>query len=264
MVENRPGAGGLIGAEALARSAADGYTIGLGTITSHAVAPAIATSVPFDPLREFLPIVLLATAPALFVVHHSVPATGLADYLAYARRRGGSTFTSAGQGSVTHLAGEVLRARYGAPLEHVSYREIGTALADLLAGRIDAMCYQPPALARSIASGILRPLAALSDRRLPLFPTLPTANESLGADDLDFSSWFGVFLPAAADPSVAATLHGAMAAALARPGLRGAWATQGLEPIGWGVERFGAFFHAETVRWRRVVKAAGMAPPGRL
>jgi len=258
VIENRAGAGGLIAAEMAARAAPDGYTLCFGTIASHAVSPAMAPSLPFDLIDDFLPVTRLVDAPSLIVVNRDVPATSLAGYLGFARRRGHSTFVSAGQGSLTHLAGEVLRVRHAAPLEHVPYSLFGNALTDLLAGRVDMLCYQAPALLPHLASGAIRALCVLAPRRVALFPALPTAVEELGDPELDFTAWFGAFLPAETPRAIADRLHAAFLVALENAALRETLAAQCCVGVGWGPNRFREFFVAEVPRWRRIVETTGV------
>lgn len=258
-VDNRPGAGGVIGAEATAHAAADGYTFGIGSAASHAVSPATTARLSYDLMGDFAAVALLVTAPSLIVVHHSVPATTLTEYLAHARRQGRSLYVSAGTGTVTHLAGELLRARQNAPLEHVPYRAVGGALADLLAGNVEMMAYQVPALLPHIGAGTLRPVATATAARLPTMPNLPTAAEQLGDPDFDFATWLGVFAPAATLRPIIDRMGAALLAALTSPELRDALPAQGFAPIGWGPERFDAFFRAEVPRWAKIVRDVGLA-----
>jgi tripartite-type tricarboxylate transporter receptor subunit TctC len=258
VVENRPGAGGIIGADIVAKAPADGYTICLGTIASHAVSAAMATSpLPYDLLNDFDALTNLVNAPNIILVNAQVPARTLAEYLDWARQRGRSTFVSGGNGTTSHLVGEVLRVRYNVPLEHVPYRAFGPALTDVLNGTIDMLSYQIPATLPHIASGALRPLAAATATRVSLMPDLPTVAELLRDNDFDFSAWFGSFVPARTPAPVIARLNEAMQAALASPELRNALPAQGLEPLGWGPERFGPFFRAEVPRWREIVRLTG-------
>lgn len=261
VVENRPGAGGVIGAEVVAHAPADGYTICLGTVASHAVSAAMVDRLPYDLLNDFQALTLLVNAPNIIVVHAGLPVDSLAGYLDYARRQGRSTFISGGLGTTSHLVGEVLRVRQHAPLEHVPYRAFGPALADFLGGETDMLSYQIPALVPHIQSGAVKRLAAATSRRISLMPDLPTVSELLGDPDFDFSAWFGTFLPAGTPAPVVARLNRAMQAGLATPELQGVLPAQGLELVGWGPDRFQPFFRSEVPRWREIVRVTGVRAP---
>lgn len=259
VVENRPGAGGIIGADIVAKSPPDGYTIVLGTVASHAVSAAMTTSpLPYDLLNDFDALTALVNAPNIVLINSRIPARTLPEYLDWARRQGRSTFVSGGNGTTSHLVGEVLRVRQCVPLEHVPYRAFGPALTDVLSGTIDMLSYQIPATLPHIASGALRPLAAATRERVGLMADLPTVSELLGDNDFDFSAWFGTFVPARTPRPVIDRLDRAIQAALASPELRNALPAQGLEPLGWGADRFGPFFRAEVPRWANIVRLTGM------
>lgn len=258
IVENRPGAGGVIGAEVVAKAPPDGYTLCLGTIASHAVSAAMVDRLPYDLLNDFQALTLLVNAPNIIVVHAALPVSSLREYLDFARRQGRSTFISGGLGTTSHLVGEVLRVRQAAPLEHVPYRAFGPALTDFVSGKIDMLSYQVPALVPHIEAGAVRRLAAATGRRLSLMPDLPTVSELLGDADFDFSAWFGTFLPAATPRPIVERLDQAMQAALAAPELRNLLPAQGLEPVGLGPDRFQSFFQAEVPRWSEIVRITGV------
>jgi tripartite-type tricarboxylate transporter receptor subunit TctC len=258
IVENRPGGGGVIGAEAVAKAAPDGYTVCLGTVASHAISAAMVDRLPYDLLRDFQPLTVLVDAPNIIVVHAGLPVQDLVGYLDYARQQGRSTFISGGLGTTSQLVGEVLRVRHHAPLEHVPYRAFGPALGDFLSGKIDMLSYQIPALVQHIQSGAVKRLAAATRQRISLMPDLPTVAELLGDADFDFSAWFGSFLPAGTPRAIVQRLDQAMQAALASPELRDALPAQGLQPVGMGPDAFEPFFQAEVPRWREIVRVTGV------
>ena len=258
VIENRPGAGGIIGAEVVAKSPPDGYTLCLGTVASHSISAAMSSNLPYNLLTDFEPVALLVNAPKIIVVHASVPATTLPEYLDFARRKGRSLYSSAGVGTTTHMMGELLKVRHKVPLEHVPYRAVGQAFTDMVAGQLDMMAYQVPGLLPHIQAGTVRPIAAATAQRIGLMPNLPSVAESLGDTDFDFSAWFGLFAPARTPPEIVRRIADAVTTAMASPELRQQLPAQGLEPLAWGPERFVPFFRAEAARWAEVVRLTGV------
>lgn len=258
VIENRVGASGAVGSEAVARSAPDGYTLLMGAIASHSVIVSLMPRLPYDPVRDFTQISLVTSAPNLLVVHPSVPARNLGEFLAWARERpGGVPYASAGNGTSSHLAGELLKMRTGAPLEHVPYRSGAQAVTDVLAGQVPMLVYQVTVVLPHVREGRLRALAATSARRLPWTPDVPTVEEQ-GLADFDVGAWHGLFGPAGMPAPVVDRIYGALSAALNDPALRPRLVDQGLVPIGMPPAEFRPFLETDILRWREVVRAANI------
>jgi tripartite-type tricarboxylate transporter receptor subunit TctC len=256
-IENRPGAGGSIGAAAVATAAPDGYTLCLGTVASHSIAAAIVPRLPYDLLTDFRPIALLVSTWNLIVVNRAVPAQTLTEYLEHARKKGHSLYVSGGIATTTHLIPELIRARHNAPLEHVPAADVGKAFTDVLAGTVDMMCYPALALQPHIDSGGVRPLAVASQRRVGSLPNVPTVVEALGSNEFDLSSWFGVFSPGKTPDAIVNRLSSAFVTAVLS--IRDDLAKLGAEAQGWAPDRFDPFFRSEIPRWKEVVRVTGVA-----
>jgi len=196
VIDNRPGAGGVLGAELAAKAAPDGYTLFLGGVGSHAINPNLSDSLPYDPIRDFAPVALLAQAPLVLVVHPSVPADSFKAFVALARSRPGQlNYASNGNGSSSHLAAVMFDSMTGVDMVHVPYKGLSPALTDLLSGRVQLMFSSVVAILPHIKSEKLRGLAVTGNRRLPSMPNLPTIAES-GLPGYEASSWYGVLAPA--------------------------------------------------------------------
>jgi tripartite-type tricarboxylate transporter receptor subunit TctC len=256
VVENRAGAGGVVGSDAVAKAAPDGYTLCMGSIASHSVNMSLMPNLPYDVLRDFTPLSLVTNAPNLLVVHPDLPVRDLAGFLAWAKGQRSVTYASAGNGTSSHLAGELLKLRSGAPLEHVPYRSGAQAVTDVMAGHVPMTIYQVTAVLPFVREGRLRALASTSARRLEWTPEIPTAMEQ-GVADFDVSAWHGLFAPARLPLPVRdrifAALRDALSAAETRPKLL----EQGLEPVGLPPEDFATFLKADITKWAEVVRISG-------
>jgi len=257
VVENRPGAGTAIGAEALAKSAPDGYAIMIGTVSSHAINPALNPKLPFDPVRDFTPVSLVASIPFAMIVHPSVPAKTVQEFVALARAKPGTlNYSSAGSGTSNHLAGELLKSMTGIDIVHVPYKGSAPALNDLISGQVSLMFDLVLTAAPPVKSGSVRGLAVTSAQRSSVLPDLPTVAESIPGYEV--SAWFGVFAPAGVPQPVVQRLNAEFVKALQQPDLRQRLASQGAEPLTSTPDEFAAYLRLEIEKWAKVVKAAGM------
>jgi tripartite-type tricarboxylate transporter receptor subunit TctC len=260
VIANRGGAGGTIATAGVAKAEADGYTLLLASITTHGIGPHLYASLPYDPAKDFAPVIFVANFPLIMTVNADLPARSVADVIALARTRpGGLAFASSGNGGAPHLAGELLKKLTGAELLHVPYRGSGPAVIDVVAGRVAIMFDGIPSLLPFILAGKLRPLAAASLERNPVLPELPTFAE-LGYAGMDVSLWFGVVVPAATPAPIVRRLNAELAKILAMPDIRKSFTDQGAEIGGGSAESFGAFIRTESTRWLKVVKEAGIKP----
>ena len=257
IVDNRPGAGGNIGADAVAKSAPDGYTILMGAVSTHAINPWLYASLPYDPIRDFAPITLVTQVPNVLVVHPSLPAHSVADLIALAKARPGQlNFASGSTGSAGHLAGELFNGMAGVRTVHIPYKGAGPAVVDLIAGQVSFMFDNLASALPNIKAERVRALAVTTLKRSALLPALPTMNEA-GLKGFDVSTWFGVFAPAAAPAAVIERLNTGITAALRAPDTRERFLAFGAEPLPDSPEQFAAFVRTELAKYERVVKASG-------
>lgn len=260
IVENRGGAGGTIGVEAAARAPADGYTIVMGHIGTFGVNPTLYPNLPYDAIKSFVPITLLAMVPNAMVVHPSLPARSVKEFVAMARAKPKQLlYGSGGNGSAAHLAAAYFELLAKIQLTHVPYKGTGPALIDLVAGQTSMMITGMPAVMPHVRSERLRLMAVGSAKRLAGFPDLPTIAEA-GVPGYDATQWYGVLAPAATPRDIVMKLNTEMKKALALPDVREKLAADGTVPVGNTPEEFGAHIKAEIARWAPVVKASGAKP----
>ena len=259
VVENRPGAGGNLGAELVARAAPDGHTLQMGTAGNMTVNPSIYANLKFDPVRDFEPISLVAAVPNMMVVNPSVPAKTVAEFIAWAKERPDKVFfASSGIGNTPHMTGELFNLTAGLSLVHVPYKGSGPALTELIGGQsAHVMFDNMPSAIGHVRSGALRALATTGPKRSPAAPDLPTLQES-GLKDFDVQAWFGLFAPARTPAPVVEKLHAAVLAALADPATRKSLDSLGAEVVGNTPAEFGRMVETEGKRWAEVVKAANI------
>jgi tripartite-type tricarboxylate transporter receptor subunit TctC len=257
IVDNKPGAGGNIGADTVAKAPPDGYTILMGAVATHAINPSLYASIPYDPVRDFAPITQIASTPNVLVVNPSVPARTVREFIAYARANPGKlNFGSGSTGSAGHLAGELFKSLAGVEMTHVPYKGAAPAMQDLIGGRIQLMFDNLASSLGQIRAGKVRALAVTTAKRSLLAPDLPTIAES-GLPGFDISTWFGLFAPAATPREVLERLHAEFTRALAAPDVRERMLALGAEPVGSRPDEFAAYIRSEAQKYARLVNASG-------
>jgi tripartite-type tricarboxylate transporter receptor subunit TctC len=257
IVDNKPGAGGNIGAQEVARSAPDGYTLVMGTVGTHAINPSLYKKMPYDHVKDFAPVSLVASVPNLLVVHPSVPVNSVKELIAYAKANPGKlNFASSGNGTSIHLSGELFKTMTGVQMTHVPYKGSAPAVTDLLGGQVQVMFDNMPSALPHAKAGKLKPLAVTSAKRFPGTPDIPTMAES-GVPGYEASSWFGVLAPAGTPKEIVNKLSTEIAKALKTPEMKKKLEEQGAEAVGSTPEEFAAHIKAETAKWAKVVKESG-------
>jgi tripartite-type tricarboxylate transporter receptor subunit TctC len=257
IVDNKPGAGGNIGADIVAKSPADGYTILMGAVATHAINPSLYASIPYDAVRDFAPVTQLASTPNILIVNPSVPASNVREFIAYAKANPGKlNFGSGSTGSAGHLAGELFKALAGVEMTHVPYKGAAPAMQDLVAGQIQLMFDNLASALGQVRAGKVKGLAVTTAKRTSLAPELPTIAES-GLPGFDISTWFGIFVPAGTRRDVVERLHAEFTRALASPDVREKIVNLGAEPVGNRPEEFAAYIAREADKYARVIKASG-------
>ena len=256
VIENRPGAGGVVGTEAAAKAPADGYTVIMGNAGSHAINQALYPKLPYDVLRDFVPITLVASAPNVFVINPAVPAKNVAEFIALARKEPGKyAFASGGTGSSSHLNGEMLKALAGIDMTHVPYKGANPAITDVVAGQVQLMIGNLPPILPHIKSGKVRALAVTTSTRFAATPDLPPVADTVpGYESL---AWFGLFAPAGTPREVIAKWHADTLAVMALPDIRERIVQLGFDAVGNTPEAYAALVRADIIKWQKVVKLSG-------
>lgn len=258
LVENRAGASGTVGADYVAKAASDGYTLFMGSASSLAANAALFRNLPYDPVRDFAPVTLIALQPNVVVVHPSVPVHSIAELIAYARANPGRlNFGSAGSGTAQHMAADVFRRMAGINIVHVPYRGGAPALNDLLAGQVQLMFETIPTAVGPIGTGQLRPLAVTIAQRATRLPDLPTVAEA-GLPGYESRGWIGLVARAGTDPEIIDVLARHTTEIVRTPDTRERLLALGLEVMGSPPEEFGAFIRAEVANYHQVVDAMGI------
>ena len=258
VIDNRGGAGGIVGAEYAAKQPNDGYTIFLGNTGTMGIYPVVYPQLPYDALKDFTAVGITSTNAVLAAIHPSVPANTLQEFIAYAKANPGKIAAGvAGSGSLLHFATEMLKAQAGIDMLVVPYKASGPAVTDLLGGQIQLLIDAPPVAMPHVKSGRLKALAVSGKTRLATLPDTPTFDEA-GLKGFDASGWQGVLAPAGTPPAMIARLSEALVKALAQPEVRDKFALQGLDVASSTPEQFGAFIRAEIEKWGKVAKAANI------
>ncbi len=258
MVENRAGAAGMIGTDAVAKSPPDGYTLLMGTTGTHTTNPAVYPKLPYDPLRDFAPVSNFADSPFLIVSHPSVPVRDLKQLVALAKKRPGDLrYASFGTGSSAHLVGEMLRLAAKIDIVHVPYKGGPPALTDVMGGHVELAFNVVPAVAPLAKSGKVRALAVAAAKRANALPSVPTFEEQ-GYRDFHAGSWYGFFAPAGTPKEIVDKLSRDIVRILALPEVRQQLLAAGADPIGSSPQEFAAQVRDEMARWARVAKAANV------
>ena len=257
VVENRPGAGGNIGADMVAKAAPDGYTLLVGTVGTHGINQALYGKLPYDPIKDFSPVTLLAMVPNVLVVHPSVPASNVKELVTLAKSKPGKlNYASSGNGTSIHLSAELFKSMTGTFMTHIPYRGSAPALTDLVGGQADLMFDNLPSAMPHIKAGKLRALGVTSAKPSPALPDVPTI-AAAGVPGYDASSWFGVLAPAGTPKDIVGKLQQTLSKALASPEMREKLLSQGAEPVGNTPEQFAQHIQQEHAKWAKVVQVSG-------
>lgn len=262
IVDNRGGAGGNIGADAVAKSPGDGYTLLMGTVGTHGINKSLYARLPYDPQKDFTPITLVASVPNVMVMNtHRARELGInsvPDFIRYAKANPGRlNMASSGNGTSIHLAGELFKSRTGTFMTHIPYRGSGPAMMDMLGGSMDVMFDNLPSAMPHIQVGTLKAFAVTSTVRSAALPDLPTVAEAAGLAGFEASSWFGLLAPAGTPPDIVSRLQQEVAKALNLPLIKERLSAQGAIPSGSTPQEFARLIDAEIAKWATVVKAAG-------
>jgi tripartite-type tricarboxylate transporter receptor subunit TctC len=257
VVDNRPGAAGNIGSDMVAKSAPDGYTLLMGTVGTHAINPSLYAKMPYNHVKDFVPIVLVAGVPNVLEVTPSLPVNSVADLIKLAKEKPGQlNFASSGSGTSIHLSGELFKTMTGVDMMHVPYKGSAPALTDLMGGQVQLMFDNLPSSLAQIKAGKLRAIAVTSAQRSPALPNIPTIAES-GLPGFEASSWFGLLAPAGTPPAIVARVNADVNEWLQTAEAKEKLLAQGAIPAGGTPEQFAAHIRVETEKWAKVVKVSG-------
>ena len=258
VIDNRGGAGGTLGVDIAAKAAPDGYTLLLGNVGPIALSPSIYSKLPYDPVRDFAPVTMIASFPNILVSNPALPFKTVQELVAYAKSRPGKlNFGSAGTGTSTHLAGELFKSVAGIDAVHVPYKGGAAAVTDVIAGQVAYYFGTLPSSLPLARAGKLRAVAVTSLKRSPTAPEVPTVAES-GYRDFELAAWYGLLFPAGTPQVLIARMNEAAMFVLALPDVKERLAQDGSEPMGNTPAQFGAYIKSELVKWTAVVKAANV------
>lgn len=257
IIENKPGAGGTIGADIVAKAAPDGYTLTIGTSSNHAIAVSLYKKLPYDPVTDFLPITMLAVSQNVVVINPGVPANNIKELVAHARANPGKlNFGSSGNGTISHLTGEMFNTLNGTQITHIPYKGSAFVFPDLLSGQISVMYDSTISIGSLVKSGKVKALAVTGAKRSALVPDLPTVAES-GYPGFESTNWFGFFAPAGTPKDVLAKLHAAAVKVLGASELQARFALQGAEVVANKPEDAMTMLKADIIKWAEVAKKSG-------
>jgi tripartite-type tricarboxylate transporter receptor subunit TctC len=260
VVENRPGASATIGAAVVAKAPPDGYTLSMGQLTPNAIAPALMPNLPYDAVKDFVPIILVGTSPNVLVVNPGVSAKSVAELVALAKSKpAGLTYASSGAGSLQHIAAELFRSSAGINLVHVPFKGSGQAVIDLISGQVDMNFDSIPAVIQHVKSGKLRAIAVTASQRTSGLAEIPTIAES-GFPDYDLTTWWGLFAPAGTPADVIARIHRDTLAALQTAEVKERFAALSVEPGGGTSREFADYVRQEIAKYDRIVKQLNIKP----
>lgn len=257
VIDNRPGASGMLGADIAAKAPPDGYTILMAYVAEIAITQSLFRSMTYDPVKDLAPVTLAAVTPMIFVVHPSLPARNVSELVALAKSRPGQLpYASAGNGSPAHLAFELLQRSARIEITHIPYKGAAPALTDLLGGHVVMFFSGMPPAIPHVKAGKLRAIAVSTAKRSPAAPEVPTVAES-GVRDFDISTWFGVFAPAATSKDIIGKLNAEISRALTLPDVRERLAREGAETAPNSPEQFGKFIQSEIAKFARIIRESG-------
>lgn len=260
IVDNRPGANGNIGTEFAARAPADGYTLLMATAGTHGINPGLYPKLPYDAVKDFVPITLVATVPNIVVVNNALPVKNVKDLIAYGKANPGKlTYGSPGVGSTGHLSSELFKSMTGIGMVHVAYKGSAPTLQDLMAGQLQVVIDNIPPYLPQVKAGKIRALAVTSIKRSPAAPELPTVDEA-GVKGYDAAAWFGLFAPAATPEDLVATIASETERILRLADVRDRLLGLGAQPAGISGEEFGRFVRDEIAKWAKVIRGASVTP----
>lgn len=260
IVDNRSGAGGAIAGELVAKSPPDGYTLLVGTIASLATNASLQKKLPYDPVKDFAPVTLIATQNLMLLVHPSLPVKSVKELTALAKKRPGSlSFSSAGNGTGGHLSGELYKMLAGVDLLHVPYKGVAPAMVDVVSGQVTMTFASILSGSQQVRNGRLRALAVTGAKRSPAVSGLPTMTEA-GVAGYESATWYGIVAPAGTPADIVNRLHGEIAGILKSPEMNDRLSKEGADPVGSTPSEFARHIQGEVEKWRKVIRAAGIAP----
>jgi tripartite-type tricarboxylate transporter receptor subunit TctC len=258
VVDNKPGAGGNIGADIVAKSAPDGYTILMGAVATHAINPALYAKIPYDPIRDFAPVTQVASTPNILVVNPAIPASNVQEFIAYAKANPGKlSYGTSATGTSPQLTMELLKSALKFDVVHIAYKGAPQALSDVIGGQIPASMQTAPAVLPTIQSGRVRALAVTSLKRLSQLPSVPTFDETV-MSGLEVTTWYGLCAPAGVPTAILDKVQADLTAILRTPEIQERFREMVIDAAPISREEFAQFIRTETARWARVIKAAGI------